>query len=424
MESEQNNKNIETESDMGYRVLVVDDVAENISMIVEILKKDYHVVTAKDGMSAIKIASVEPQPDLILLDILMPDINGYDVCVQLKSDEKTRDIPIIFLTVLDEAHDIERGFRLGGVDYVTKPFEPSVLKARVKTHCELSSSKKELKKFNKELEALVADRTAELERLNANLEERVAEEVEKNMEKSRLMAQQSKLAAMGEMIGAIAHQWRQPLNAIGLMIQDVRAAQNYGELDSEYIASFETRAMSQVNYMSKTIDDFRMFFKTDREKIVFSALGAVKAAIELISVQFGANGVKINLRSIPSGEYMNVLGYPNELKQVVLNLLSNSKDAIYDKRRCVGEQLDGEIEVTVAKSSEGVVIDVLDNGGGMPDDISARVFEPYFSTKQPGEGTGIGLYMSKMIIKNSFGGDITCGNSGNGAKFSIFIPVA
>lgn len=90
--SEQNNENIETETDMGYRVLVVDDVAENISMIVEILRKDYHVVTAKDGMSAIKLASSEPQPDLILLDILMPDINGYDVCVQLKSDEKTRDI--------------------------------------------------------------------------------------------------------------------------------------------------------------------------------------------------------------------------------------------------------------------------------------------------------------------------------------------
>ena len=88
---------------------------------------------------------------------------------------------------------------------------------------------------------------------------------------------------MGEMIGAIAHQWRQPLNAIGLMIQDVRAAYTYGELDPEYIQSFEDRAMSQVNFMSKTIDDFRMFFKTDREKIIFSALGAVKAAIELIS---------------------------------------------------------------------------------------------------------------------------------------------
>ena len=407
---------------MSYRVLVVDDVAENISMIVEILKKDYHVVTAKDGMSALKIASTEPQPDLILLDILMPSINGYDVCVQLKADENTADIPVIFLTVLDEAHDIERGFRLGGVDYVTKPFEPSVLKARVKTHCELSNSKKELRRFNKELEALVVARTAELERLNAHLEERVAEEVEKNMEKSRLMAQQSKLAAMGEMIGAIAHQWRQPLNAIGLMIQDVRAAYTYGELDPEYIQSFEDRAMSQVNFMSKTIDDFRMFFKTDREKTVFSAMGAVKAAIELISIQFGANGISIELESNFDDGETNVLGYPNELKQVVLNLLSNSKDAIYDKRKHLGEKFDGFIWVSISKEDK-LCINVSDNGTGISESVAGRIFEPYFTTKQPGEGTGIGLYMSKMIIKNSFNGDIAFKNSDAGAVFTIFIPI-
>lgn len=407
---------------MSYRVLVVDDVAENISMLVEMLKKDYHVVAAKDGMSAIKIASTEPQPDLILLDILMPSINGYDVCVQLKADERTKDIPVIFLTVLDETHDIERGFRLGGVDYVTKPFEPSVLKARVKTHCELSNSKKELRRFNKELEALVVARTAELERLNAHLEERVAEEVEKNMEKSRLMAQQSKLAAMGEMIGAIAHQWRQPLNAIGLMIQDVRAAYTYGELDPEYIQSFEDRAMSQVNFMSKTIDDFRMFFKTDREKTVFSAMGAVKAAIELISIQFGANGISIELESNFDDGETNVLGYPNELKQVVLNLLSNSKDAIYDKRKHLGEKFDGFIWVSISKEDK-LCINVSDNGTGISESVAGRIFEPYFTTKQPGEGTGIGLYMSKMIIKNSFNGDIAFKNSDAGAVFTIFIPI-
>ena len=407
---------------MSYRVLVVDDVAENISMLVEMLKKDYHVVAAKDGMSALKIASTEPQPDLILLDILMPSINGYDVCVQLKADEKTKDIPVIFLTVLDETHDIERGFRLGGVDYVTKPFEPSVLKARVKTHCELSNSKKELRRFNKELEALVVARTAELERLNAHLEERVAEEVEKNMEKSRLMAQQSKLAAMGEMIGAIAHQWRQPLNAIGLMIQDVRAAYTYGELDPEYIQSFEDRAMSQVNFMSKTIDDFRMFFKTDREKTVFSAMGAVKAAIELISIQFGANGISIELESNFDDGETNVLGYPNELKQVVLNLLSNSKDAIYDKRKHLGDEFDGLIRVSISKEDK-LCINVSDNGTGISESVAGRIFEPYFTTKQPGEGTGIGLYMSKMIIKNSFNGDIAFKNSDAGAVFTIFIPI-
>lgn len=422
MAKKKTKQNKHLEIDMSYRVLVVDDVAENISMLVEMLKKDYHVVAAKDGLSALKIASTEPQPDLILLDILMPSINGYDVCVQLKADEKTKDIPVIFLTVLDETHDIERGFRLGGVDYVTKPFEPSVLKARVKTHCELSNSKKELRRFNKELEALVVARTAELERLNAHLEERVAEEVEKNMEKSRLMAQQSKLAAMGEMIGAIAHQWRQPLNAIGLMIQDVRAAYTYGELDPEYIQSFEDRAMSQVNFMSKTIDDFRMFFKTDREKTVFSAMGAVKAAIELISIQFGANGISIELESNFDDGETNVLGYPNELKQVVLNLLSNSKDAIYDKRKHLGEKFDGFIWVSISKEDK-LCINVSDNGTGISESVAGRIFEPYFTTKQPGEGTGIGLYMSKMIIKNSFNGDIAFKNSDAGAVFTIFIPI-
>ena len=236
------------------------------------------------------------------------------------------------------------------------------------------------------------------------------------------MAQQSKLAAMGEMIGAIAHQWRQPLNAIGLMIQDVRAAYTYGELDPEYIQSFEDRAMSQVNFMSKTIDDFRMFFKTDREKTVFSAMGAVKAAIELISIQFGANGISIELKSNFDDGETNVLGYPNELKQVVLNLLSNSKDAIYDKRKHLGEKFDGFIWVSISKEDK-LCINVSDNGTGISESVAGRIFEPYFTTKQPGEGTGIGLYMSKMIIKNSFNGDIAFKNSDAGAVFTIFIPI-
>lgn len=410
---------------MDFRILVVDDVAENLSFIVNILKDEYRVVTAKDGQAAIKAANAEPKPDLILLDVLMPSMDGFEVCKILKSSCATAEIPVIFLTVLDEACDMEIGFAIGGVDYVVKPFEPSVLKARVKTHCELSKKRKELAELNAKLELLVEKRTAELKELTENLQKKVEEETIKNLEKSRIMTAQSKLADMGEMISAIAHQWRQPLNAIGIMIQDVRMAYEYDELNIEYLRSFEKTAMSQVSFLSKTIDDFRHFFKIDKERVNFDAKELTQSAIDLVSAQFNANGVRF--ADVSSCGSCRLYGYPNELKQALLNLFSNARDAIKSKREDGKLKFDGLISVFLRNEKRGdrnyLDIEVRDNGGGVPQQIMNRVFEPYFSTKAQGEGVGIGLYMAKTVIENSFGGHISLANMGDGAVFCISVPL-
>ncbi len=245
----------------------------------------------------------------------------------------------------------------------------------------------------------------------------------------QMLIQQSKMAAMGEMISAIAHQWRQPLNALAITIQDVKMAKHYGEMTDEYINDMVSGAMSQIKFMSKTIDDFRNFFKPNKHKENFTLTNAALDVVSLVSSQMKHLGISVEVYSPleiedeDPGEIF-VHGYKNELKQVILNLLSNAKDAILEKREKGELDFVGEINVEVGlkkeKGKRYAFLRVVDNGGGMGDDTINRVFEPYFTTKDQGKGTGIGLYMTKMIIEQNMHGTITALNSKNGgAAFEI-----
>ncbi len=250
----------------------------------------------------------------------------------------------------------------------------------------------------------------------------------------RILVHQSRLAAMGEMIGAIAHQWRQPLNAVNAIIQDLKDAFAYGVLDRNYLDRSVKDAMQQVQFMSKTIDDFRNFFHPDKTKKPFDVKEAAGDVLTMVSSQLASHGISyritchvhnrtfedFNSPVIPCGE-MKLLGYENEMKQVFLNLVNNAKDAILGCREhgLMGPGVKGLITVDFEHPGERVVIRVTDNGGGISADILDRIFEPYFSTKEPGRGTGIGLYMSKMIIENNMGGRLTARNVDGGAEFRI-----
>ncbi len=235
------------------------------------------------------------------------------------------------------------------------------------------------------------------------------------------------MTALSEMISAIAHQWRQPLNALGIMIQDVKIAKRFGELTDEYIQNFDTSAMAQIKKMSKTIDDFRNFFKPDKAKESFALIGATLDVVSLIGPQLENYNIKVNVYSPldidEPGEVM-IYGYPGEFKQLMLNMLSNSKDAIVEKKEKDGE-FDAfiNVEIGVAKNSEQkkyAFVRLLDNGTGFKDDVLPRIFEPYFTTKEQGKGTGVGLYMTKMIIEQNMNGTITAANrKGGGAVFEI-----
>ncbi|MBF0565268.1 MAG: PAS domain S-box protein [Nitrospirae bacterium] len=286
----------------------------------------------------------------------------------------------------------------------------------------------------KKAEKDVEEKAKELQRLNLTLEQRVTEEIEKRRIKEQLLIQQSKLATMGEMIVAIAHQWRQPLSAVSALVQDIQDANEYGELDNKYLNETVYNTMQQIDFMSKTIDDFRTFFKPSADKVPFNLKKAFNDIESIIYAQLKNNTINYKISCRFSDKICNVNddghlcenmivhGYPNEFKHVIINIIRNAMDAIVARREKgeLGKE-DGEIITDVSKESDKYIIKIKDNGGGIPLEIIDKIFEPYFTTKSEMKGTGIGLYMAKVIIENNMDGKIVCDNIENGAMFTIEI---
>ncbi|MCV6607274.1 MAG: ATP-binding protein, partial [Campylobacterales bacterium] len=252
----------------------------------------------------------------------------------------------------------------------------------------------------KELEKLVEKRTEELVKANENL-----------LHKERLLIEQSKMAEMGEMIGAIAHQWKQPLNSLALLVQDIPDRVEYDEMDLEYAETFSDDCMEQIDYMNQTIEDFRNFFKPS-EYGEFSILESVDSALSLLKKQF--EKLKINIiQNYQVDESAHSVGLINEFKQVIVNILNNAKDVLFERK-----VEDKEIEIIISKDEKQVKIQICDNAGGVPEEILPRIFDSYFSTK--GEnGTGIGLEIAKTIIDENMKGKLSAYNTDKGAVFQI-----
>ena len=234
--------------------------------------------------------------------------------------------------------------------------------------------------------------------------------IKENQKKDQLLLQQSKLAAMGEMVGAIAHQWRQPLNALALRNQFIIDDFEDDMIDKEYIEEFSTSSMKLINFMSKTIDDFRNFFRLDKLEKEFSIHEKISETSNMLLSQLTDHQIEIN---IDKNDF-RVMGHDSEFQQVILNLINNAKDALLDNNIS-----SPQINVEVSQEKDMGIIKISDNAGGIPEDVIPRVFEPYFTTKEEGKGTGLGLYMSKMIIEDNMGGHIQVENSKDGAVFTI-----
>ena len=260
----------------------------------------------------------------------------------------------------------------------------------------------------------LAGKQRQLEEMNRSLEQMVAAEVAKNREKDRILIIQGRQAAMGEMIGNIAHQWRQPLNALGMLLANIRDAYRFNELDEAYLDRSLANGNRLVQKMSSTINDFRNFFHPGKERVPFSAARQLRDTIALVKSSFDSANVAIELQTCTE---LTLLGFPNEYSQVLLNLLSNAKDAILSSGAAAGR-----IVVSLQERDGNGLVTVTDNGGGIEVESLDRIFEPYFSTKEL--GTGIGLYMSKMIIERNMGGSITARNVEGGAEFTIVTPLA
>ena len=278
----------------------------------------------------------------------------------------------------------------------------------------LEESKSQLSKFADSLEEEVIKKTKELQEVNDSLEERVLEQLGEVRKKDQMLIQQSRLASMGEMIGNIAHQWRQPLNALSINIQNTQMMYESGELNAEFVEKSTDKALFFINKMSATIDDFRNFFKPDKEKESFVVSKMVKQAQMVVEESLTYSGISFYIK----GELdVKAYGYKSEFSQVLLNIINNSKDA--HKNHSISNPY---IKVNIEIDEENIFVQMRDNAGGIEDDIIEKVFDPYFTTKDDDGGTGIGLYMSKVIMEK-MDGEIFVENFEGGAKFIVTIPL-
>lgn len=251
-------------------------------------------------------------------------------------------------------------------------------------------------------------------KLNQELDSRVQEEVRKNKEKDLLLQRQSRLAGMGEMIGNIAHQWRQPINSLGLILADLEDAAEYGECDLAYIRSAVEKSKKIIRKMSGTIDDFRHFFRADKSQREFSLRLVTDECINLVEASMKSNNINIVVRC---DRDVAVFGYANEYSQAVMNILVNAKEAIVGHNNHAGE-----IVIEIGEEGDYGLHRITDNGGGILPDVLPKIFEPHFTTKE--FGVGIGLYMTLTSIEKNMHGRITVENVADGACFSIYLPKA
>ncbi|MDM8561433.1 ATP-binding protein [Thiotrichales bacterium HSG14] len=265
-------------------------------------------------------------------------------------------------------------------------------------------------------ETLVIQRQKEIEKINISLEEKIEKEVKKSREKDLIMMHQARLAGMGEMIGNIAHQWRQPINALQILLFNIKITFEEGELELETLDDFVDIGSNIIQKMSTTIDDFRNFFSPNKEKTKFSITGKINETLSLIDTNIKYHNIV--LRFSYTKEIV-VDGFANEFSQVLINIINNAKDAILENK-----VKNGEIVIQAFVEESYVHISIKDNGGGIPKGVIDRIYEPYFTTKEQGKGTGIGLYMSKIIIDEHIKGNIYVENVERGAKFTILLPIS
>ncbi len=264
----------------------------------------------------------------------------------------------------------------------------------------------------------------QLQALTITLEERIASEVAQNRAKDQALARQARVAALGEMVGAIAHQWRQPLTILAMIVQDFHANSTEGTTptESEW-AKFKVNTMTQIRHMSQTIDEFLNYQRPNQIRERFPIIRCLEESLRLFSAQFKEYRINQELR-IPPGVSPCCFGTPSQLTQVLLNLLANAKDAIVDARSRNSAPEQGRVIITLDDQGERLLITVTDNGSGIPEEQRERIFDPYVTTKEKQGGSGLGLYLARMLVETGLGGSLSHADLPEGTSFFIELPVS
>ena len=246
----------------------------------------------------------------------------------------------------------------------------------------------------------------------------IMDDITERVQQKQFLIQQSKLAEMGDMIAAIAHQWNEPLVELSALVQDIQTSYLLNELKDMEVKDFVNDSMVQIKYMSKTLSDFRNFLKPSTKKKLFSISKSLSEINEIIGKQVFYSNIEMNFNYKNENEELLIYGYENEFKQVLLNLINNAKNKIIEKD--IDFRKKAKIDINIKRTSNFNIIEIIDDGGKIDDKIINSIFEPYFTTKE--EGTGIGLYMAKVIIEDKMRGTITAKNDENNVIFTIKLP--
>ncbi|MCF6340243.1 MAG: hybrid sensor histidine kinase/response regulator [Sulfurimonas sp.] len=380
---------------MIINILAVDDVEANLFSL-ESLILDYKLynkdiekinfIQALSGEEALKIV-LNINIDLILLDVQMPGMDGFETAKFLKLNPKTKDIPIVFLTAAFKSDEfVKYGFEVGATDYFTKPIEKYQFLNKLNLYISLFAKTKKLQKAFLSLE----------------------QESKKSQEQEKLIIKQSRLAQMGEMISMIAHQWRQPLGAISSTTVNLRMKLELDFFDfstkdgieeaKNYFKRRLTNVEEYVQNLTTTIDDFRNFYKPDKESVITTLEQVVKKALKIMKNSLIVQNIELIYHF---NSKLIVKLYDNEVMQVILNILKNAQDNFIETHT-----KNPKIIITTKENE----INIRDNGGGIPVDIIENIYDPYFSTKDEKNGTGLGLYMSKIIIEKHHNGILSVVN--------------
>ncbi len=421
------------------RVLVVDDTTANLEVLSEMLvEAGYLVATAIDGERALKRVQTHP-PDLILLDVQMPGINGFETCQQLKSNPVTASIPVIFMTALADTESKVAGFGLGAVDYITKPFQAQELLARVHTHLQLHH-------MTKHLEQIVAERTLALQTALDQLHQSQLQ-----------LIQSEKMSALGNLVAGVAHEINNPL---GFLAGNLAPAQDYihdllellnlyqaelpqpsetlratiERIDLEYLREDLPKLLASmqggIDRIQHISNSLRTFSRADSDRPILCDMHeGIDSTLMILKHRLKSNENRPEIQVIRNyGEISEIECYAGQLNQVFMNILVNAIDALEEASEKRGfadlEANPNQIIIQTQQKDQWVQIRIYDNGIGMSEEVKRRSFDHLFTTKLVGEGTGLGLAISRQIVVEKHKGTLEVESElGKGTEFTIQIPI-
>jgi signal transduction histidine kinase len=390
-------------------ILVVDDTVANLRLLVNILiEQGYKVRPAANGSMALSAARTEP-PDLILLDILMPNMDGYEVCEQLKADEATREIPIIFISAVSEIIDKVKAFAIGGVDYITKPFQVEEVLARVETHLSIRNLQRSLQIKNEEL-------AKTLQTLQATQAQLIESE---------------KMAALGNLVAGVAHEINTPIGisvtAASVLVEDTQEfSKRYQtnqmkrtDLEAFLETAIESSNMilSNLKRAAELIQSFKQVTVDQSSEVQRSF--KLKDYLEEVFLSLVAELKKTKHKvALEGDETLTLNSYPGALSQIITNLVMNSLNHAYDE----GET--GEIRLNFHQNGQRIIIQYQDDGKGISSENINKIFDPFFTTNRSKGGTGLGLHIVYNLVNQKLKGTIQCESQvGIGTRFIINLPI-